>query len=208
MTSSHAYFESIGADWTRLRRDFFPDDVRERALQAAGVEAGQRAADLGAGTGFVTEGLLECGLRVVAVDQSPAMLEALRRRLPRPERVDCRVGHAEALPIEDGALDHCFANMYLHHVPAPAAAIAEMARILRPGGRAVITDLDAHDFTFLREEHCDLWMGFRREDVREWFRAAGFMDVRVEGLGNDCCTTAESGENATIGIFLASGTKA
>ena len=85
--SSKGYFESIGADWDELRAGFFSERVREVALSAASVEEGGLAADLGAGTGFITEALLGRGLRVVAVDQSPAMLDALHRKFPSPDRV-------------------------------------------------------------------------------------------------------------------------
>ena len=78
--------------------------------------------------------------------------------------VDCdaiayRVGEAESLPIPDVAVDYAFANMYLHHVESPPEAIREMARILKPGGKLVITDLDEHRFEFLRTEHHDRYYG-------------------------------------------------
>jgi ubiquinone/menaquinone biosynthesis C-methylase UbiE len=201
------YFEAIGAGWDRLRESFYSTRVREAALAAAGVEPGRDAADLGAGTGFMTRGLLGRGVRVVAVDRSPAMLAALQRKFAWCEEVRCRVGDAEQLPIAEESVDYCFANMVLHHVERPSLAIAEMARILRPGGRAVVTDLDAHELALLREEHHDRWMGFRRQDVRRWFRAAGFAQVRVDCLGEKCCAATANGEDAAVGIFIASATK-
>ena len=49
-------------------------------------------------------------------------------------------------------MDYVFANMYLHHVDLPQVAIEEMARVLKPGGKVIITDMDEHDFDFLRKE--------------------------------------------------------
>ena len=203
--SSKNYFDSIGADWDRLREGFFPERLRDAALDVAGVQAGRVAADLGAGTGFITQGLLARGATVVAVDQSPVMLSALRRKFAWADEVDCRTGDAEKLPIESASVDYCLANMFLHHVPLPAVAIREMARILKPGGKAVVTDLDAHRFEFLRNEHHDRWMGFDRDDVREWFREAGLTDVRVGSFDAKCCDTSRDGKKARIGIFIASG---
>lgn len=71
----------------------------------------------------------------------------------------------ESLPIADEAVDYVFANMYLHHVESPPEAIKEMARILKPEGRLIIADLDVHAFQFLKDEHHDRWMGFKREDI-------------------------------------------
>jgi ubiquinone/menaquinone biosynthesis C-methylase UbiE len=203
--TSKGYFDALGGDWDRLREGFFSEKVREKAVEAAGVEAGRVAVDVGAGTGFVTEALVERGLKVIAVDQAPSMLEALRRKFPDREVVDCRTGEAEDLPIADATADYSFANMFLHHVEDPARAIREMARIVRPGGRVVITDMDAHDNEFLRSEQHDRWMGFVRNDIRKWFREAGLTDVRVEDLDESCCATSCIGETAATTIFIATG---
>jgi SAM-dependent methyltransferase len=104
-------------------------------------------------------------------------------------------------------VDYVFANMFLHHVDSPPAAIREMARILKPGGRLVITDLDRHDFDFLRTEHCDRWMGFDRPDVARWLSVAGLVDVNIDCVGENCCAASQSGcGDAFVSIFVASGT--
>jgi len=208
MTGSRNYFETVAPKWDNLRQGFFSETVREKAFEAAGAVAGKIAADIGAGSGFVTEGLLRRGLRVIAVDRSEAMLEEMRRKFGEGGAVDYRIGEAEALPLEDRSVDYVFANMCLHHVDTPPAAIREMARIVKPGGRLVITDLDRHDFEFLRTEHCDRWMGFDRPDVARWFAEAGLVDVNIDCVGENCCASSRSGcGTAAISIFVASGTK-
>jgi ubiquinone/menaquinone biosynthesis C-methylase UbiE len=202
------YFDAVAGQWDDLRSRMFSDDVRESALRIADVQAGRTAADLGAGTGFLTEGLLERGLHVIAVDHSSEMLEQMRRKFAESGRLQVRQGESEQLPIGDGAVDYVFANMYLHHVESPGEAIREMARVLKPSGTIVITDLDEHTHEFLRIEHHDRWLGFERDDVRRWFVEAGLNDVAVVSIGQECRATSSCGSVTTaIGIFAASGRK-
>ena len=208
MTGSRNYFETVAPKWDALRRGFFSETVREKAFETAGAVAGKIAADIGAGSGFVTEGLLGRGLRVIAVDRSEAMLEEMRRKFGEGGAVEYRIGEAESLPLADGSVDCVFANMYIHHVESPSAAIREMARIVKPGGRLIITDLDRHDFEFLRTEHCDRWMGFDRPDVARWLAEAGLVDVKIDCVGENCCAASQSGcGEAAVSIFVASGMK-
>lgn len=208
--SSREYFAKVAGDWESMRSGFFSPAVREKALALAGVRPGQIAADLGAGAGFVTEALLDAGLSVFAVDQSPEMLEQLAARFAdkHPGRVAPLVGPAEALPLPGASVDFVFANMFLHHVDDPAAAIREMARILRPGGRLVLTDLDSHGHGFLLREHHDRWPGFARADVAAWLSAAGFEGPRVDCCGENCCAdSCDGSDSARVSIFAASGTR-
>jgi ubiquinone/menaquinone biosynthesis C-methylase UbiE len=191
-----------------MRSKYFTDQVRQKTYRVAQVQPGKLAADLGAGTGFITEGLLQRGLRVIAVDQSEAMLVEMRRKFGERPEVGYRLGEAESLPIEDEEVDYSFANMYLHHVEDPGLAIREMARILKPGGRLVVTDMDEHHFDFLREEHHDRWMGFRREDIQRWLEEAGLLEVVLDCVGENCCAESETGDqSASVSLFIASGLK-
>ncbi len=204
MSSKH-YFDQVAGKWDKLREHFFSDKVRVAALDTADVQAEKIAADIGAGTGFITDGLLKKGLKVIAVDQSETMLRELKRKFGP---IDCRVGKAVNLPIEDEAVDYVFANMYLHHVESPLNAIKEMVRILRQGGKLVITDLDKHDYEFLSVEQHDRWLGFDRKNIKQWFKEAGLTDVQINCLGEDCCADSNCGcEDVSISMFVAVGKK-
>ncbi len=203
--SSKEYFETVANRWDDMRQSFFSETVREKAYAVANLQPGKTAADIGAGTGFITEGLLQKDLTVIAVDQSESMLKELNKKF---NDIDCRLGKAEKLPIEDKTVDYVFANMYLHHVENPPDALKEMARILKSNGMLVITDLDEHSFEFLKNEHHDRWMGFKREDVFNWFTEAGLTDVAVDCVGQKCCADSQCGtESASVSIFVVSGRK-
>lgn len=205
---SEEYFTEVASQWDTMRQGFFSEAVREKAYSLAMVKEGELAADIGAGTGFVTEGLLQNGLKVIAVDRSGEMLDQMKEKFKGFEDVDYRQGEAENLPIGNDTVDYAMANMYLHHIDDPLAAIKEMVRILKPGGKLVITDLDEHNYEFLKVEHHDQWMGFKREDVKGWFFAAGLKNVVIDCAGGNCCATSSCGcDNASISIFIAYGVK-
>ncbi len=114
-----------------------------------------------------------------------------------------------AIPLREASLDAVFANMYLHHCPDPFASIQEMVSVLRPGGRLVITDLDAHHHEWLRTEMADTWQGFERGQIRKWFEEAGLVNVAVDCTDQSCQADSQekAGEHADISIFVAAGTK-
>lgn len=202
------YFDEVASQWDKMRQAFFSQNVREKAISAANVKFGKVAADIRAGTGFITQGLIDKGLKVIAIDQSEMMIGEMKKKFSGRGIIDYRIGEAEKLPIEDDHVDYTFANMFLHHVDNPPSAIKEMARILKPSGVLVITDLDEHNFKFLETEHFDHWMGFKRDDVKRWFIEAGLKEVEIDCAGENCCTHSICGnEHASISIFVASGMK-
>jgi len=206
--SSKEYFNQVAGEWDIMRQGFFSEAVREKAYQVAEVKRGKTAADLGAGTGFITEGLLTRGLKVIAIDESESMLVVMKEKFAGNDCVQYLVGESKALPIPDGAVDYAFANMYLHHVEAPAAAILEMARIVKNGGRVIITDLDEHHFAFLKTEQHDRWLGFKRENIQRWLAEADLKNISVNCVGQNCCAQSSCGaEKAVISIFVALGEK-
>jgi len=206
---SFEYFLRVADDWDRLRSGYFTEAVRNIAIAKAYLHPDMTVADVGAGTGFISAGLAPLVRKVHVLDGSPAMLDKARQNLSGFDNLVFHTADGLSLPVSDASVDSVFANMYLHHCADPLASIHEMARILRPGGRLIITDMDAHSHEWLKSEMSDLWLGFERRQMREWFDAAGLVNVIVDSTGESCQSKCknEAGEHADINIFVAVGTK-
>ncbi|HJW90203.1 MAG TPA: methyltransferase domain-containing protein [Anaerolineales bacterium] len=205
---SQAYFDQVAGRWDELRTSMFSEAVRTAALSHAGLHPNATAVDLGAGTGFVAQGLAPWVAKVHVIDFSSEMLSVARANLSGFSNVEYHLADGASLPLNDGSVDAVLANMYLHHAPQPADAISEMARLLKPGGRVVITDLDEHTHTWLQTEQHDLWLGFPRARVHAWLEQAGLVNVFVEDTAETCTSRSEAGvEQATVSIFVAVGTR-
>jgi ubiquinone/menaquinone biosynthesis C-methylase UbiE len=206
---SEAYFEQVAGQWDTLRTGYFREAVREAAIARAYLHPKMHVADVGAGTGFLAAGLAPLVEKVHLLDGSAAMLEVARRNLEHFTNLEFHTADGLALPLPDSSLDATFANMYLHHCPDPLAAIREMVRILRPGGRLVLTDMDSHTHEWLKTEMFDLWLGFERDQIRAWFEQAGLVNVIVDCTGETCQSDCnrDAGDHADISIFVAVGTK-
>jgi arsenite methyltransferase len=212
--ASSDYFDKVAGDWDQIRSGFFTEAVRQAAIAKAYLRPEMVVADVGSGTGFMAAGLAPLVRRVYALDGSPAMLDVARKNLAQFNNIVYQEADGQSLPLPDESLDAVFANMYLHHCPDPLAAIREMVRVLRPGGRLVITDEDSHNYEWLKDEMADVWLGFERSQLRAWFQQAGLVNTIVDCTGQSCCAESQNpqladaqGRTVSISIFVATGTR-
>jgi ubiquinone/menaquinone biosynthesis C-methylase UbiE len=168
-----------------MRLAYYDERVTEKMVEVSGVGEASEVADVGTGTGFVAAGIAPRVKRVVGIDNAPAMLEVARENLQAlgASNVGLVVGEIARLPLEDGSVDAAFANMVLHHAEDPVTMLREMARVVKPGGTVAITDEIEHPYAWMREEHADVWLGFRRGRVEHFFAAVGLEDYGYEPLG-------------------------
>ena len=190
-TQSEAFFSSSAGQWDRLREELFGQTSHLRALIGL-LDPGQTVADLGCGTGRVSEWLALFADRVIAVDSSKEMLRAARQYLAGKKHVEVRSGSLERLPIENGEIDLALMMLVLHHLPEPQRALAEAARTLKAGARVLILDMLPHEREEYRQTMGHVWLGFSEKQMITWLRSAGFKDVRWRSLPPDSKTKGPS----------------
>ncbi len=165
------------------------------ALAAAGVEAGHHVADVACGPGTLAFEAVACGATVRALDFSEAMLDQLRTRAAAAgvTGIAAEVGDGMALPWPEACVDAAFSMFGLIFFPERARGFAELLRVLRPGGRAVVSSWVPFDrapaiaalFESLRAALPGLPFGNGQaplgtlDEVRAEFEGAGFVDVQA-----------------------------
>lgn len=174
-TKTSQFFNNIAEDWDAMAREVLggfnlPQMVEDRVPAFCKV-----AVDLGCGTGSVLEHLLKKSGQVIGVDGSARMLELARRRFAGEEkRLSLRIGDLEHLPLRDGEADFVCINLVLHHLSEPKGVLAEVARVLRPGGIFLLSDFERHTDEGMRADYGDRWLGFEAEMLEGFLRDCGF----------------------------------
>lgn len=178
---------------------------RMATVKAVDPQPGERILDIAAGTGTSSIALAKTGATVVALDFSVGMVDEGRRRHPELTFVE---GDAEKLPFTDAEFDAVTISFGLRNVQHPEVALAEMFRVLKPGGRIVICEFSRPPLALLRAgyqaylkyvmpfiagaassnpdayrylfESIEAWPG--QKVLCEWVRAAGFTRVGYRNL--------------------------
>ncbi len=170
---AQAFFAGAVGEWDRLRSELYGSDF-VRAAMLALLPSGYVVADLGCGTGQIAAELAAAAQRVIAVDNSPAMLGAARKRTAALASIDLRRGDLAALPIDDGECDAALLLLALTYVSDPPSVLAEARRILKPGGKLVVVDLLEHDREDFQRHMGQQWRGFALDQIKETLASAGF----------------------------------
>jgi ArsR family transcriptional regulator len=181
---SRAFFASAAGQWDTLRENLFGDTFFLWAVLGL-IDPTLVVGDLGCGTGQLSQTVAPYVNTVIAVDASKDMLDAARQRLQDLTNVDVRQGELESLPIENEHLHATMLSLVLHYSPDPSRALAEVARVLRPGGRVLIVDMLPHDREEYQQQMGHVWLGFSDKQMTKFLTGAGFSDVRMRALPVD-----------------------
>ena len=196
------YFAVHAEAWDSIRSLHVAESAVEQAIgRAMGDQPLGTLVDIGTGTGRMIELLGPAAAQALGIDRSSEMLRLARVKLDKAGIADASLRQADmyALPLSEGSADSVIIHQVLHYAQAPAAAIAEAARVLRPGGKLLVVDFAAHEREDLRIADAHLRLGFSDEAIAGWFAAAGLEPDLVEHLpGGELTVTLWRGVKSSL----------
>ena len=171
---ARVFYKYLSQVYDEINSFVWNEAMRTEAIDLLDPGDDDRVLDVGCGTGFATEGLLEHTERVHGLDQSRHQLERAWAKFGKNDRVRFYRGDAERLPFADDAFDAVWSSGSIEYWPDPVAALREFRRVVRPGGGVLVVGPDApHSSVF--ERVADAIMLFYDEDEADrMFDAAGF----------------------------------
>lgn len=180
---TRAFFDDAAEGWDRTRTELYGDRFGLEAMLSL-LPSDWTVADFGCGTGRLAADLAPNVKQVVGVDNSPAMLEAAAAQTRELSNVKLKQGELTDVPLKSATCDAVLCVLVLTYLDAPGAAavVNEMARVLKPGGKAVVVDLMLHDRDDFRRSLGQRSMGFTPETLGGLFTDAGLQQPNCRSL--------------------------
>ena len=150
------------------------EEMRDQALAWFDLDADDRVLDVGCGTGFATEGLLQHTDEVHGLDQSDGQLSKAFAKFGKQGDVRFYRGDAERLPFRTNSVDALWSSGSIEYWPNPVDALEEFRRVTRPGGTILVVGPDYPDSTLFQKLADAIMLFYDEAEADRMFEAAGF----------------------------------
>ncbi|TMF49075.1 MAG: sigma-70 family RNA polymerase sigma factor [Chloroflexi bacterium] len=184
-TQERAYFDHIAPTWDAYVASAYEADLQERLTRLLPWRQEMTVLDAGTGTGYLAGMMASLVGNIIGVDCAPAMLTRAGEKMAQAgyRHVSFKEGMAEDLPVATGSVDIAMCHMLLHHVVSPRTVLAELRRVVRPGGYVLIIDAHTHRQHWTPEAFGDLHYGTELKKVRKHLSALRVHTLLVEDAG-------------------------
>jgi len=164
--------------YDRINPFVWTEEMRTEALSLLEFPDDATVLDVGCGTGFATEGLLEHVDEVYALDQSEHQLEQAYAKFGKRGSVNFHRGDAERLPFATDTFDVVWSSGSIEYWPNPILALREFRRVLKPGGQALVVGPNTPDNPVTKRLADAIMLFYDEYEADRMFKTAGFEDVR------------------------------
>ena len=183
--AAEQYFAQHAEQWDATRSLHVADHMVEERMRAMLNTSLGRLVDIGTGTGRMIELFGESANHAIGIDRSPEMLRLARTKLDGLDGWELRQGDIMSLPLAQESADTVILHQVLHFIPAPEAALAQVARLLAPSGQLLIADFAPHEREELRTQDAHARLGFSDTQIAQWLTAVGLVLTQTETLEGD-----------------------
>jgi len=174
---ARTFYKYLSKVYDRVNPFVWNEEMRDEALAMLDIDAGDRVLDVGCGTGFGTEGILQYTDDVYGLDQSPHQLEQAFGKFGRNGDVAFHFGDAERLPFKDGSFDAVWSSGSIEYWPNPVEGLREIRRVLEPGEWTVVVGPDYPNSTVFQKVADAIMLFYDEDEADRMFAEAGFVDV-------------------------------
>ncbi|WP_254536561.1 methyltransferase domain-containing protein [Halomarina litorea] len=179
------FYKYLSKVYDQVNPFIWNEEMRTEAIDLFGVEAGDRVLDVGCGTGFATEGLLEVTEDLYGLDQSPHQLEKAYEKFGKRGPVQFHLGDAERLPFADDSFDAVWSSGSIEYWPDPVATLAEFRRVVKPGGPVLVVGPNYPRSGVFQKLADAIMLFYDAEEADRMFREAGFEEFDHHFQGPD-----------------------
>lgn len=177
------FYKYLSKVYDRVNPFIWNEAMRGQALGMLDISEEDRVLDVGCGTGFATEGLLEHTRNVHGLDQSPHQMEKAWAKLGKHDPVSFYLGDAERLPFEDDSFDVVWSSGSIEYWPNPVSALCEIRRITKPGGQVLIVGPNYPKTGIMQKVADSIMLFYDAEEADRMFSEAGFEAVEHRLMG-------------------------
>ena len=181
------FYRFLSQVYDRVNPFVWTEAMRAESLSMLEFSEDDRVLDVGCGTGFGTEGLLQHVDDVYGLDQSVHQLEKAWAKLGKHDPVSFALGDAERLPFRDDAFDVTWSSGSIEYWPRPVETLAEIRRVTRPGGQVLVVGPNTPKSRIAGAIADAIMLFYDEREADRMFAEAGFVDVehRLMGPGYD-----------------------
>ena len=177
------FYRYLSKVYDRVNPFIWNEEMRTEALDLLDLDRDDRVLDVGCGTGFATEGLLERVDEVHGLDQSIHQMERAFAKFGKRDRVRFVRGDAERLPFADDSFDVVWSSGSIEYWPAPVDALAEFRRVCRPGGQVLVVGPNNPRTSVMKRVADAIMLFYDEEEADRMFAEAGYHEVRHVTMG-------------------------